>query len=204
LYYPSGYALTSFNFVEGDWSEANGLYPGGFNGSKFLQTNVQLNLIIGSNSARFGVCFRPINTGPDGYQVVGAQVDGQQLFVLYTGAAQSGDYFGFECFTNGSGAGSVESQNPPASGFFLGNRSSNSNSKIWANNSVGASIATTDGTLPGSLDAYLFAINQNNLATRWGNRGISHAAIGLGLTDAQCLEYSAAVLAKEAALGRSI
>jgi hypothetical protein len=92
--------------------------------------------------------------------------------------------------------------NTNGNGFYCGTAIT-TNSKYFKNGVSQVTKALTVSTIS-TINAYVFAFNEDNTTAYYSPRQCAFASMGLGLTDAQSLAYYNAVQAFQTTLGRQV
>jgi hypothetical protein len=99
---------------------------------------------------------------------------------------------------NGGNATSTDSR-----GFWINNRISSSQYKIFRNNTTNQT-SNTNSTGLCSINAYIGGLNRFGIAVESQNREIAFGSIGDGLTDTQAANFYTAVQAFQTTLSRQV
>lgn len=161
LWYPSASSknVSAVNFLESDYSRSTGLKGDGF--SKYLNSNVNLVSFGVTNSVALSV----YNRTPGAFDAVEIGVeepvsDYKRLFlqVRYSDSVGS-----FDCFhyTSAARAGIDMALVGGSTGFILGSRLTNTDSRFFKNGAQIASTNSVDGSTPDSNLTYFAANNAN-------------------------------------------
>jgi len=91
----------------------------------------------------------------------------------------------------------------PSTGFFIGNRTSDSTNILFRNNTKLIN-GTTPSLTPSTNNIYIGAGNINGTAGLYSSRQQAFATIGSGLTDTEAANFYTAIQAYQTSLGRQV
>jgi hypothetical protein len=189
-------SLVNANFITSDYAE-RGL-NGGLQGdgiSKFLDTGFNTsNLTPSSVHLSF---YSQTSLGSVQYTEIGADLSNNSRLFLGVFNQQAL----FDNLDQVSRTASSTDQN--GQGFYIGNRVSSSDSKIFKNGVIIASRITQTGTNP-NLPIYLFSRNINGVASWITARRLSFYSVGSGLTDLEAVALNNRVQALQIGLERAV
>ncbi len=128
------------------------------------------------------------------------QVDGAYNPTNYITFRTNNKTAGNAYFSAGNDGVGATVSNTTTKGMFIGNQTSNSLRKLWANNSVLATNSTTDNnTLPNQNITLLGATSSS-----YSGNNLAFASIGDSFTDAEIASYTTIVQAYQTTLSRQV
>ena len=187
---------TAVNFVDADYSEATGLTGNG--STKYLNLNFNANALAATGHIAFYQRNDDVQTG--NRWMMGAN-DGTTQFIL--GALAGG---GPSNRTDGSwGAGvSATAATQITRGFYMLQRVSTTDLKIYRNNTqIATSAVNTAHTTP-NQNFYAWARNNTGVAADFNNCTGSFLSIGAQLSTQERADYYAIVQTLQINLGRAV
>jgi hypothetical protein len=192
---------TNFNFVAGDYAETGS--GGGLKGdgsTKYLATGFNYNSLT-ATSTHMSISGTSLETAVNDRMAMGTFLNvGTGLFVLdiTTGTTNRGlrsSTIGQTLFAHASAT---------AESHMIGTRTADASASVYRGGAVAVSSATASGAVnTNSLIPVFAATNTSNLVSQHTAARLRMYSIGNGLTAAQALAFSNAVVAFNTALGRA-
>lgn len=194
---------TNLNFGPGDYAEtgaSGGLLGNG--SSKYLATGLVPSSVLTRGDTHLSVHVVAAPTSGAFIPAIGAfEGSGQTSLIISHNAATLASPFGYEDFNSVNGYVSGSQNNPV--GHLLGSSVSAADRRAFRNGTQSGS--TGQASMTGALTAnqvFVFSRNLNGAANLFSNARLAGYSIGAGMTAAQVLSFSAAMLAFQSALGR--